>query len=372
MAFSFAIQPVIACSFAGPVSFSGHIDFYGTNTLQKVYERQFSSVSIGGTCELGDFNLKLNESYYIFATSKEEYTIFDLREEIPTETSIQPINPSKETNSPYYDSDFFQKTDNGTIYPAQRLLYTDSELVYEKHDIPLKKIVDIENSSIVDSESNRDNNSDIIIYELKARSTSDYFVAFSKFSDVNFTYEKYSLYYYEFETKFERVITFSDQLIDPYDYNTKIIVSSDNKYIGIYSSYVNSNSEEPIGLIYNMETSKLSYVPKMSFDEFRILNIDEAKNEVVIYHSNDQEMDEGHKFTNYIATLNLSDLTQTMTNETFNKIDHKFISSQNFYINAYYKTHTQIDFPLDILLVTLISLPFIRIILTKLKKKNNH
>jgi hypothetical protein len=341
-------------------------------TLQKVYETPFSSVSIGGTCELGNFNLKLNESYYIFATSKEEFTLFDLREKIPTETSIQPINLSKDTNSRYYDSDFFQKTDNGTIYPAQRLIYADSGLVYEKHDIPLKRIVGIENSSIVDIESNRDNNSDIIIYELKARSSSDYFVAFSKFSNVNFTYEKYSLYYYDFETKFESVIIFSDQITEPNDYYSEIVVSSDKKFISIYSFFVNSNSEEPIGLIYNMESSKLSHVPKMSFDEFRILNINEAKNEVLIYHSNDQEMDEGHKFTNYIATLNLSDLSQTMTNETFNRIDDILIFSQNFLINAYYKTHTQIDFPLDILLVTLISLPFIRVILTKFKKQDKY
>ena len=75
-------------------------------------------------------------------------------------------------------------------------------------------------------------------YVVKIQTTSDYFVTFSWFREAtsNFTYEKYTLYYYDFEEAQDYTITFFESITKPYYGTSEFFVSLDKNYIGIYSS----------------------------------------------------------------------------------------------------------------------------------------
>ena len=94
----------------------------------------------------------------------------------------------------------------------------------------------------------------------------------------------------------------------------------------------------------------------------------QKKNEITILHKNERIINDNPVSETFIATVNLSNMNQVISNQSF--IDVNFvIPTDNYFIHAYYKTHQEVEFSTDIMVLALIFLPIMKLGLKKGKKR---
>jgi hypothetical protein len=104
------------------------------------------------------------------------------------------------------------------------------------------------------------------------------------------------------------------------------------------------------------------------FTYFQPLSINLEKNEITILHKNERIINDNPVSETFIATVNLSNMNQVISNQSF--IDVNFvIPTDNYFIHAYYKTHQEVEFSTDIMVLALIFLPIMKLGLKKGKKR---